>query len=207
MSLHCTKKRKGAIEMNREQLRVLGLTEEQVDAVVADHARVVQGVQTRLTAAENRATELEGQLDAAVNSEEIQNLTQRAEQAESRVSELEGQANQRTIDDLVNAALTEAGVTDLEYARFKLGEVGLSEDGKSIEDLDNKVKDLKAQIPTYFQGTDDNQDPNNNQQNNNPNPLDNFQRINPNPGNGKQSDPDPTQAMVDAFTSDLSQNK
>ncbi|WBY90947.1 hypothetical protein [Enterococcus casseliflavus] len=69
------------------------------------------------------------------------------------------------------------------------------------------MKDLKVQIPTYFQGTDDNQDPNNNQQNSNPNPLDNFQRINPNPGNGKQSDPDPTQAMVDAFTSDLPQTK
>ncbi|WP_242387757.1 hypothetical protein [Enterococcus gallinarum] len=193
--------------MNREQLRVLGLTEEQVDAVVADHARVVQGVQTRLTAAENRATELEGQLEQATNSEEIQQLTQRAEQAESRVSELEGQANQRTIDDLVNAALTEAGVTDLEYARFKLGEVSLSEDGKSIEDLENKVKDLKEQIPNYFQDEIDNQNSNSDQQDNSSNPLDKFTKINPNPGNGKQSDPDPTQAMVDAFTSDLPQTK
>ena len=84
--------------MNREQVRALGLTEEQVDAVVADHARGIQAVQTRLTAAENRATELEGQLEQATNNEEVQQLTQRAEQAESRVTELEGQATQRTID-------------------------------------------------------------------------------------------------------------
>lgn len=140
--------------MNREQLRVLGLNEEQIDAVMADHGRSVQSVQTRLTAAENRATELETQLENATNNDEIQTLTKRAEQAETQATELQGQLNQITIDNLVNEALTTAGATDLEYARFKLGEVELSEDGKSIADLENKVKDLQTQIPTYFQTTD-----------------------------------------------------
>lgn len=191
--------------MNREQLRALGLSEEQLEAVMVDHARVVQGVQTRLTAAENRATELEGQLEEATNNEEIQNLTQRAEQAESRVTELEGQVTQRMIDDLVNSALTEAGATDLDYARFKLGEVELGEDGKTIPDLENKVKDLQTQIPSYFQATNTDE----NQKGTEPatNPLTNFQQINPNPGNGSQSEPDPTQAMIDAMTADLPQNK
>lgn len=191
--------------MNREQLRALGLSEEQIDAVMADHGRVVQGMQTRLTTAENRSAELESQLEQAGNSEEVQQLTQRAEQAESRVSELEGQATQRTIDDLVNTALSEAGATDIEYARFKLGEVELGEDGKSITDLDNRIKDLQTQIPDYFQTADPNQDPpaGGNQQD--PNPMNNFQRINPNPGSGQQSEPDPTQQMIDAFMSDIPQ--
>lgn len=193
--------------MNREQLRALGLSEEQIDAVMADHGRVVQGMQTRLTTAENRATELEGQLDQATNSEEIQQLTQRAEQAESRVSELEGQATQRTIDDLVNTALTEAGATDIEYARFKLGDVELSEDGKSITDLDNRIKDLQTQIPDYFQASDPNQEPPAGSNQQDPDPMNNFQRINPKPGNGQQSDPDPTQQMIDAFMSDVPQAK
>lgn len=191
--------------MNREQLRALGLTEEQVDAVVADHARGIQAVQTRLTAAENRATELEGQLEQATNNEEVQQLTQRAEQAESRVSELEGQATQRTIDDLVNAALSEVGATDLEYARFKLGDVELSEDGKSINDLDNRIKDLQTQIPDYFQADDPNPDPAAGGNGQDTNPLNNFQRINPKPGNGQQSDPDPVQDMIAAMTSDVPQ--
>lgn len=197
------KKRKGEIKMNREQLRALGLSEEQIDAVMADHGRVVQGMQTRLTTAENRTTELETQLEQATNNEELQQLTQRAEQAESRVSELEGQVTQRTIDDLVNTALTAAGATDLEYARFKLGEVDLAEDGKTIVDLDNKVKDLQTQIPDYFQTNDPNQDPPAGSDGANPNSLDGFQQINPQPGNGKPSTPDQTQQMIDAFTADL----
>lgn len=205
VSLHCTKKRKGEKVMNREQLRALGLTEEQVDAVVADHARGIQAVQTRLTAAENRSTELENQLEQASNSEEVQQLTQRAEQAESRVTELEGQATQRIIDDLVNAALSETGATDLEYARFKLGEVELSEDGKTVKDLENRVKDLQESIPNYFQAVEPNKETDEENPEANPNPMNNFQRINPKPGDGKQTEPDPTQQMIDAFTADLPQ--
>lgn len=196
--------------MNREQLRALGLSEEQIDAVMADHGRVVQGMQTRLTTAENRSTELESQLEQAGNSEEVQQLTQRAELAESRVSELEGQATQRTIDDLVNEALSEAGAKDLEYARFKLGDVELSEDGKSITDLENRIKDLQTQIPDYFQAVDPDQDPPAGNSEQNTDPMNNFQRINPNPGSGQQSDPNPAQQMIDAFMSDVpqaSQNK
>jgi len=193
--------------MNREQLRALGLSEEQIDAVMADHGRVVQGMQTRLTTAENRSTELENQLEQAGNSEEVQQLTQRAEQAESRVTELEGQATQRTIDDLVNAALSEAGATDLEYARFKLGDVELAEDGKTISDLDNRIKDLQTQIPDYFQTTDPNQESDEDGNESNPNPMNNFQRINPKPGSGQDSDPDPAQQMIDAFMSDVPTNK
>ena len=189
--------------MNREQLRALGLTEEQIDAVVADHGRVVQGVQTRLTAAENRASELETQLEEATNNEELQTLTQRAETAESQVSELQGQLNQITIDNLVNTALTEAGATDLEYARFKLGEVELSEDGKSIADMDNRIKDLKEAIPNYFKEAEPDEGGNEPPSD----PLNGFKPLNPDPGNGKQSQPDATQAMIDAFTSDIPQSK
>ena len=187
--------------MNREQLRVFGLNEEQIDAVMADHGRAVQSVQTRLTAAENRATELETQLENATNNDEIQTLTQRAEQAETQATELQGQLNQITIDNLVNEALTTAGATDLEYARFKLGEVELSEDGKSIADLENKVKDLQTQIPTYFQTTD----PKENEGDNTPpvDPLNGFKQVNPAPGEGKPSGQDVVQDMISAFTSDL----
>lgn len=187
--------------MNREQLRALGLTEEQIDAVVADHARGIQAVQTRLTAAENRNSELEQQLESTNNSEELQQLTERAEQAESRVSELEGQVTQRTIDDLVNAALTEAGVTDLDYARYRLGEVELSEDGRTIVDLENKVKDLQTQIPNYFQvNNNDEIDGKDTETGQN---LNGFTRIDANTGNGQQSNQDDVQSMISAFTADL----
>lgn len=190
--------------MNREQLRALGLTEEQIDAVVADHGRIVQSVQTRLTAAENRATELETQLEEATNSEEMQTLTKRAETAEANATELQSQLNQITIDKLVDTALTDAGVTDLDYARFKLGKVELSKDGKKVIDLENKVKDLQTTIPTYFKAENPNDKPDNET---GTNALDSFQRVNANPGNGQQSEASAEQAMIAAMTSDLPAQK
>lgn len=183
--------------MNRETLRTLGLTEEQIDTVMADHGRSMQQVQSRLTAAETQMADLQTQLEQASNSEEIQQLTERAEQAESQVTDLQGQLSQIDIDNQVNTALTEAGATDLEYARFKLGQVEVNEDG-TIKDLDNKIKDLQTNLPNYFDvSDDDDQD--------GQNPLGGFTRVKNDLKDGEQSEPDATQQMIAAFTSDLPQ--
>lgn len=185
--------------MNRETLRTLGLTEEQIDAVMADHGRGIQAVQTRLTTAENRVTDLESELDEAKNSDEIKTLTDRAETAEAKAIELQGTIDQTTKATLVDKALTEAGAKDLDYAKFKLGEVELQEDG-SIKDLDNLIKDLKEQLPNQFEVADSNEPESDAE---NKNPLDGFTRINPAAGAGNNSEPDVTQDMIAAFTADL----
>lgn len=182
--------------MNRETLRTLGLTEEQIDAVMADHGRGVQAVQTRLTASENRVTELETELDEAKNNDEVKTLTERAETAEAKALELQGTIDQTTKATLVDKALTEAGAKDLDYAKFKLGEVELQEDG-TIKDLDNLIKDLKEQIPNQFEATAE--EPEDEPKN----PLDGFTRINPAAGAGKQTEPNLVEDMITAFTSDL----
>ncbi len=185
--------------MNRETLRTLGLTEEQIDAVMADHGRGIQSVQTRLTTAENRVNDLETELDETKNSDEVKTLTERAETAEAKSLELQGAIDQTTKATLVDKALTDAGAIDLEYARFKLGEVELQEDG-TIKDLDSLVKDLQGALPTQFKATDpvDPVDPAGPQD-----PLEGFTRINPAAGAGKQTEPDVTQDMIAAFTADL----
>ncbi len=185
--------------MNRETLRTLGLTEEQIDAVMADHGRGVQAVQTRLTTAENRTKELETELDAAKNNDEVKTLTERAETAEAKATELKGAIDQTTKATLVDKALTEAGAKDLDYAKFKLGDVELQEDG-TIKDLENLIKDLQTQLPNQFAVADDNQPE---QEPEVKDPLDGFTRINPAAGAGKQTEPDVTQDMIAAFTADL----
>lgn len=186
--------------MNRETLRTLGLTEEQIDTVMADHGRSMQQVQSRLTAAETQMADLQTQLEQASNSEEIQQLTERAEQAESQVTDLQDQLSQIDIDNQVNTALTEVGATDLEYARFKLGQVEVNEDG-TIKDLDNKIKDLQTNLPNYFEVSDDKQEDDNQNQDN----LNGFTRINNDLKDGKQSEPNAVDQMIAAFTSDLPQ--
>lgn len=54
----------------------------------------------------------------------------------------------------VKEALTKAGAKDVDYALFKLGQLETNKDG-SVKDLDNKIKDLQANLPDYFT-TDDN---------------------------------------------------
>lgn len=184
--------------MNRETLRTLGLTEEQIDAVMADHGRGIQAVQTRLTASENRVNDLETELDETKNSDEVKTLTERAETAEAKSLELQGAIDQTTKATLVDKALTEAGAKDLDYAKFKLGEVELQEDG-TIKDLDNLIKDLKEQIPNQFEATAEEPEPEDEPKD----PLDGFTRINPAAGAGKQTEPDVTQDMIAAFTADL----
>lgn len=48
-------------------------------------------------------------------------------------------------------ALKDAGGTDLEYLQFKLGDVELDDDG-NIKDLENKIKSLKEDHPSFFEG-------------------------------------------------------
>lgn len=187
--------------MNRETLRAQGLSEEQIDAVMADHGRSMQQVQSRLTQAETHAADLQTRLDQATNSEEIQTLTERAETAENQVTELQGQLSQITVDNLVNSALSESGAKDIDYIRYKLGEVELSEDGKSIKDIENKIKDLQANLPDQFTlpdakkgGGDEGSDP-----------LDGFKRVDNKLQQGQQSEPNTEQAMIDAFMSDVPQ--
>lgn len=56
-------------------------------------------------------------------------------------------------DTAIESALRDAGVKDIDYMLYKLGEVETDKDG-NIVDLDNKVKALKESNPTFF-GTDD----------------------------------------------------
>lgn len=189
--------------MNRETLRAQGLSEEQIDAVMADHGRSMQQVQSRLTQAETHAADLQTQLDQATNSEEMQTLTERAETAENQVTELQGQLNQITVDNLVNSALSESGAKDIDYVRYKLGEVELSEDGKSIKDIENKIKDLQADIPDQFTVPDT--DPEKGKESEGNDPLDGFKRVDNKLQKGQQSEPSTEQAMIDAFMSDVPQ--
>lgn len=47
-------------------------------------------------------------------------------------------------------ALKDAGGTDVEYLQFKLGDVELDDDG-NIKDLENKIKSLKEDNPSFFE--------------------------------------------------------
>lgn len=94
---------------------------------------------------------IDGLKKANTDNEELQksidDYKAKAEQAQAELA-------QTKKDTAIESALRDAGVTDVDYMRFKLGEVKVDKEG-NIVDLDNKVKDLKESNPTFF-GSDDN---------------------------------------------------
>jgi len=121
---------------------------------------------------------IDGLKKANTDNEELQksidDYKAKAEQAQAELA-------QTKKDTAIESALREAGVTDVDYMRFKLGEVEVDKDG-NIVDLDNKVKSLKESNPTFF-GTDDK-------------PADGtpagYQTLDNGLENGKPSDPEAT---------------
>jgi len=93
---------------------------------------------------------IDGLKKANTDNEELQksidDYKAKAEQAQAELA-------QTKKDTAIESALRDAGVTDVDYMRFKLGEVEVDKEG-NIVDLDNKVKDLKEANPTFF-GTND----------------------------------------------------
>jgi DNA repair exonuclease SbcCD ATPase subunit len=146
-----------------------GLTDEQVATIT----KAMQDEKIFTTQEENIEARFEKmraqrdskqeELDAANKLvEDLQAATKENEDAQKQIDtykqeaeKLQGQLATLEKTGVVKAALEKVGVTDVDYAIYKLGGVDSLElkDG-AITDLDNKVKELKEAIPTYFQ-TDD----------------------------------------------------
>jgi len=74
---------------------------------------------------------------------------------ETQVSELQTKLTNVEKTNVLKVELGKAGVTDVDYAIYKMGGVdGLELTDGKITNLESKVKDLKETIPTYFK-TDD----------------------------------------------------
>ncbi|MGT2755379.1 phage scaffolding protein [Streptococcus ovis] len=84
------------------------------------------------------------------DNEELQN---ELKTYKDKVTQLEAQAKESAKQQTIKDALTNAKATDVDYLMYKLGEVEVDENG-AIKDLENKIKDLQTNHPTFFQTTD-----------------------------------------------------
>lgn len=81
-----------------------------------------------------------------------QNLLSRVKEYETKISDLESDAVKREKEFEIKTALTNAGANDVDYALFKFGDVKEFD----IKNLDNKIKELKEQIPNQFKTIEEN---------------------------------------------------
>lgn len=103
--------------MTREELLAMGLTEEQVDKVMADHAKVVQAANAKADKYKTdaqRAEELQRQLDeiGQQNLTEIEKEQKARVAAEKRAADLQKQLTQSAVETI----FAKANLTGDEYS-------------------------------------------------------------------------------------------
>ncbi len=106
----------------------------------------------------NKAEELKETKDTLEqlqkDHKDIEQLQTTIQDYESRMETLEKEKQEQIKQHKLESALKDAGGKDVDYLKFKLGDVELNKDG-SIKDLDNKVKSLQENHPSFFPSKDE----------------------------------------------------
>lgn len=138
-------------EMKREELKELGLTDEQIGSVMALHGVTVNELNSRVSTAEQQATQYQEQLDK--NQSELDDFKAKSkgnEELEQQVTDLQTKLDQNKTDSeqqiadikkssAIDLALTQAGAKNIKAAKALL-------DGESLELTDEGLKGLDDQL-------------------------------------------------------------
>lgn len=137
--------------MKREFLQSLELSEEVINQIMAEHGKTVQATQEKLSAAEAQLNEANATLATLKkNNKDNEGLQSELKSYKERVEMLEQEAKDNARKQTIKDALTDAKGTDVDYLMFKLGDLEVDDEG-NVKDLENKIKDLKASLPTFFE--------------------------------------------------------
>ncbi|HAQ3752091.1 TPA: capsid protein [Enterococcus faecium] len=137
--------------MKREELKELGLTDEQIGSIMALHGVTVNELNSRVSTAEQQATQYQEQLeknqnelnDFKANAKGNEDLTKQLEDLQSRFDEIKTSSEQQIADlkksSAIDLALTQAGAKNIKAAKALL-------DSKSLELTDEGLKGLDDQL-------------------------------------------------------------
>lgn len=190
--------------MKREQLKELGLSDEQVGSVMALHGATVNELSSNVAAAEQQVNQYKEQLDA--NQTELDSLKKAAEGNEeltTQLSDLQEKYDQAKADSeskiaeikktsAIELALTQAGARNIKAAKALLDSEKLELTDEGIKGLDEQLNTLKESDGYLFEG--ETTPP--------PNPDQKKATFQGNPSNAVPPN-DETAQMIAAMTSDL----
>jgi DNA anti-recombination protein RmuC len=153
-------------EMKREELKELGLTDEQIGSVMALHGVTVNELNSKVSTAEQQATQYQEQLDK--NQSELDDFKAKSkgnEDLEQQVTDLQTRLDQNKTDSeqqiadikkssAIDLALMQAGAKNIKAAKALLdGEsLELAEDG--LKGLDDQLAALKESDGYLFDSND-----------------------------------------------------
>lgn len=142
-------------EMKREELKELGLTDEQIGSIMALHGVTVNELNSRVSTAEQQATQYQEQLeknqnelnDFKANAKGDEDLTKQLEDLQSRFDEIKTSSEQQIADlkksSAIDLALTQAGAKNIKAAKALLDSESLELTDEGLKGLDDQLAALK----------------------------------------------------------------
>lgn len=142
-------------EMKREELKELGLTDEQIGSVMALHGVTVNELNSRVSTAEQQATQYQEQLeknqnelnDFKANAKGNEDLTKQLEDLQSKFDEIKTSSEQQIADlkksSAIDLALTQAGAKNIKAAKALLDSESLELTDEGLKGLDDQLTALK----------------------------------------------------------------
>ncbi|EGP4970390.1 capsid protein [Enterococcus faecium] len=141
--------------MKREELKELGLTDEQIGSVMALHGVTVNELNSRVSTAEQQATQYQEQLDKnqnelndfKANAKGNEDLTKQLEDLQSKFDEIKTSSEQQIADlkksSAIDLALTQAGAKNIKAAKALLDSESLELTDEGLKGLDEQLTALK----------------------------------------------------------------
>ncbi|HHQ2494207.1 TPA: phage scaffolding protein [Enterococcus faecium] len=141
--------------MKREEPKELGLTDEQIGSIMALHGVTVNELNSRVSTAEQQATQYQEQLeknqnelnDFKANAKGNEDLTKQLEDLQSRFDEIKTSSEQQIADlkksSAIDLALTQAGAKNIKAAKALLDSESLELTDEGLKGLDDQLAALK----------------------------------------------------------------
>ncbi|HFC9361750.1 hypothetical protein CU025_2012 [Enterococcus faecium] len=141
--------------MKREELKELGLTDEQIGSIMALHGVTVNELNSRVSTAEQQATQYQEQLeknqnelnDFKANAKGNEDLTKQLEDLQSKFDETKTSSEQQIADlkksSAIDLALTQAGAKNIKAAKALLDSESLELTDEGLKGLDDQLTALK----------------------------------------------------------------
>ena len=157
--------------MKREELKAMGLTDEQVESVMAKNGAEVAALNTQITTLKSEKAQLENDKKVITKEKEdkekaiadLQKDSISKEEYDKKVKEIEENARKENeeydYNDLLNKGLDDAKVLKDEITRTAIislinkdkDKTKISDDKKSIVGLKELIEDYKKQAPHFFE--------------------------------------------------------
>lgn len=156
--------------MTREELKELGLTDEQIEKVMASHGKALNAVKDKADKVETLESQVEDyKTQLADRDKQLKDLGEKAkgneeltaqidelkQQNEATKTEYEEKLQKQSFDHVLEKSLTGAKVKNVKAVRALLDMEMIKLDGDTLKGLDEQVTKLKETDAYLFESEDD----------------------------------------------------